>query len=336
MSNEKKKRNLQKPQAGKQKKAKNITIEDTPLGTITEKNSAFNQVKRELFEAAKNGDFSYKGYVYGSILDRLKGKGFKVLEIEEGDFSHVIKSEISWENAFTNINEIDLDNYPIDECSLSQLLYITSYRALRKIKSTQNNKSEEKTKDIKLKKDGTILIVEDRIEEKIGGFSDDVLKKQGYDIQFAENLEKARELLNELLRKNKIDGIILDFSIDTNKDDKSPTTDGVPNGIVLLREFLFKLNTARIPIVINTTGDEEYKNKYLGTMNLEMPIYNVNHQATPLASPNLNFQVIHEILNMFDSRNETRNIIPDKKWDGKGETGYLDNKGHYHYRRDGD
>ncbi len=51
---EKKKRNLQKPMnPNKQKKLKNIIIENTPIGTIKEKNSAFNQVKKVLFEAAK-------------------------------------------------------------------------------------------------------------------------------------------------------------------------------------------------------------------------------------------------------------------------------------------
>ena len=141
MGKEKGKRNLQKPNdPNKPKKEKNITIEGTPLGTITEKNSAFNQVKRDLFETAKKGNFSYEGNAYSSILERLRGKGFSIKEDYEEYFGRKAKSVISWEKAFPNLSEIDLDNYPIDSCNLAQLLYITSYRARKKIKEVEKNK----------------------------------------------------------------------------------------------------------------------------------------------------------------------------------------------------
>ena len=79
---------------------------------------------------------------------------------------------------------------------------------------------------------------------------------------------------------------------------------------------------------------KEYKKQHLDGLSLEMPVYDVDHEMNPLAKPSA--QTIREILDMFNTKNQTRKIKPDKKWDGKGETGFVDKNGHYHYRRDGD
>lgn len=175
-------------------------------------------------------------------------------------------------------------------------------------------------------KNGTILIVEDRPEEKIGRFQD-FLVGQGYSIKIAENFINAEKLLNELLKTNTIDGIILDFAIPLSKGDKSTTNGNIPNGIVLLKQFLFSLNNRRIPVVINTTADDECKKKYLEGINLEMPIYIVNQEGMPLASPNPSGKMLQEIINMFNARNEVRKIKPDSKWANKGGSFRRDSKG---------
>ena len=169
--------------------------------------------------------------------------------------------------------------------------------------------------EILVKKNGSILIVEDRLQEKIGSFYDQLVKN-GYDIEIGENFEKANELLENLLKSNKIDGIILDFSFPVSEEDQSVNIDGIPSGVKLLQDYLFKLNMRRIPVVINTTGDEEYKAKYLENMGLSMPVYNVNHETNPLAKPGA--QMISEIMEMFDIRNNERRIKPDSKWFNKG------------------
>jgi len=176
---------------------------------------------------------------------------------------------------------------------------------------------------------GTILIVDDRLQEKIGKFKD-YLEEDGYVVQIAETLEKADECLSELISKNSLDGIILDFSFPVNEKDPSVQSKGKPNGVVLYEKFSFKIRTQGIPIVINTTGDEEYKRKYMGDIeNLGTPVYNVNHEANPLAqaSPDL----VNDILEMFNERNDKRvstcNIQPDKKWLKKGGPFLRDEKG---------
>ncbi len=280
----------------------------------------------------KDGQFSYEGKIYSSILDRLKSKGFSVSESKKGDFHNQAYAKVSWENAFTNINEIDLETYPIDNCSLPQLLYITTYRALEKDKHTKTTAKQETTKIQESKKksipnkNGTILIVEDRPEEKIGRFQD-FLTEQGYTVQIAENFADAEKLLNRLLKTNTIDGIILDFAIPVSEDDKSTTNGNIPNGVVLLKQFLFSLNNRRIPLVINTTADEECKKKYLSELNLEMPIYIVNQEGMPLASPNPSGKMLQEIIDMFNERNKTRKIIPDSKWTSNGGPFIRDSKG---------
>lgn len=171
---------------------------------------------------------------------------------------------------------------------------------------------------------GSILIVEDRVQEKIGSFYDQLVRN-GYNIKIVETLEQADETLDELLKTNIIDGIILDFSFPISEEDQSVCIDGIPSGIVLLQNHLFKLNTKRIPVVINTTGDEEYKAKYLESFTLSMPIYNVNHETNPLARPSS--KMIEEIISMFNTRNSERKIRPDNKWLNKSGPFLRDDKG---------
>lgn len=190
-----------------------------------------------------------------------------------------------------------------------------------------------------MREKGTILIVEDCMEEKIGRF-EEYLTSNGYKIEVAENLEKADKCLNELLKSNTLDGIILDFSFPINIEDRTVDMDGIPNGVSLLRKYQFKIDTRRIPIIINTSCDEEYKKKYLGNINdSTIPMYNVNHQSNPLAQPNP--QMIEQILSMFNKRNEERNISSriesDNSWKRNGRTGYYNpNTKKYTYYRDGD
>lgn len=190
-----------------------------------------------------------------------------------------------------------------------------------------------------MEKKGTILIVDDRIDEKIGSFSEQLVK-EGYDIKIAGTYEDAEKALKTLIDSNTLDGMILDFSFPVNAEEPSVSTNGTPNGVLLLKKFIFKINLKKIPVVINTTGDEDYKKKYLGSLgNLEMPVYNVNHQANPLARPSV--RMVKDILNMFNQRCEYRKttgqIQGDKSWLNKGTTGTYDKKtGKYHYNRDGD
>ena len=162
---------------------------------------------------------------------------------------------------------------------------------------------------------GTILIVEDHIQEKIGSFYDYIIKNN-YSISTAENLEDADKKLIDLINLNEIDGIILDFAFPVNRSDLSPNIDGIPNGIVLLTKHLFKLNLKRIPVIINTTADETYKRKHLESLNLEMPIYEIDNELSPLSS--LSSSACKEIIELFDRRSMERRIKPDRKWISKG------------------
>lgn len=190
-----------------------------------------------------------------------------------------------------------------------------------------------------MKLEGIILIVDDRLEEKIGTFAD-CLINNGYKIQIAQTLEEADRTLKELLKGNKLDGIILDFSFPINSNDQSVHINGIPNGVSLFKKYQFKITTQRIPIIINTTGDEEYKKKYLGDIqNLGTPIYNVNHNANPLAQPNA--EMVNDILGMLRHRTEQRNlsstIQPESSWKRDGRTGYYNKTTQkYTYLRNGD
>ena len=162
---------------------------------------------------------------------------------------------------------------------------------------------------------GTILIVDDRIEEKIGVFQQ-YLKIDGYNIIIAGTLEEADRDLSNLLANNSLDGIILDFSFPVDSKDPSVHVDGIPNGVSLFRKYQFNIKNKQIPVVINTTGDEEYKRKYMGDLtNLGTPVYNVNHEANPLAqaSPELAKKILKLFNERTDLRIRTSNIQADNK-----------------------
>ena len=187
-----------------------------------------------------------------------------------------------------------------------------------------------------MKEKGTILIIDDRIEEKIGIF-EEYLKIDGYTIKIAQTLEEADRDLSTLLGSNKLDGIILDFSFPIDENDASVTKDDKPNGIYLFRKYEFKIKNQRIPIVINTTAEEEHKRKYLGDLNnLGTPVYNVNHEANPLAQ-STNREMVRDILRMFNERTEQRRISSqiqaDRRWNIGGKSIIRDPKtGNYMYR----
>lgn len=161
---------------------------------------------------------------------------------------------------------------------------------------------------------GIILIVDDRIQEKIGVFQE-YLKVEGYEIKIAGTLEDADKDLSNLLANNSLDGIILDFSFPVNEEDPSVHVDGIPNGVSLFRKHQFNIKNKQIPVIINTTEDEDYKRKYMGDLTkLGTPTYNVNHEANPLALARP--ELAKKILKLFNARTDLRirtsNILPDK------------------------
>lgn len=106
-----------------------------------------------------------------------------------------------------------------------------------------------------------ILIIDDCVDSKIGQF-EDLLRKAGFEVNEASTLEEAKEKFKA--NKNSIETIILDYSfptseIDTSVYDKSR----VPNGIVFLRDCGDIIKLRGIPLIINTDGDEEYRDKWL-------------------------------------------------------------------------
>jgi len=181
-------------------------------------------------------------------------------------------------------------------------------------------------------KKGTILVIEDHFEEKIGVFKN-YLDIEGYEIDVAENLEEANKKMVDLLKKNIIDGIILDFSFPISKEDPTRFFNDVPNGVLFFEKFKFQIQTMQIPVVINTTATEEIKTKYLGDLDhLGTPVYNVNHDANPLAAPT-NQLFIKEIFNLFNNRNKMRNQFTKKPkaWNISGSL-VKDSNGNYTYR----
>lgn len=188
-------------------------------------------------------------------------------------------------------------------------------------------------------KKGVVLIVDDCFDEKIGQFEEH-LQRAKFEIRKAETLEEADRELDKLLRDNSLNGIILDFSFPKDVNDDNVSENGKPNGIVLLEKYRLRLELKRIPVVINTTGDEDYKEKYLGFLKqLYIPIYNVKHQVHPLANPLM--RMTQDIIKMFNQRYEQRKLssqtIKDGSWLARGKNGTYDRKtGKYYYNRDGD
>ena len=187
---------------------------------------------------------------------------------------------------------------------------------------------------------GTIFIVEDQEETKIGVFAD-ILKRNGFKIVIAENYEDADAKLGELVASNELDGIILDFSFpySTANSKRVDVVNGreVPNGVMLLKKYLFKINNQRVPIVINSTAEKAYREEYLKGISLE-EMFVINTETVSLTNPGND---VKSILELFASRSERRNIEKkvqaDRSWMTKGRAGTMDPKtGKFYYNRDGD
>ena len=202
-----------------------------------------------------------------------------------------------------------------------------------------------------MEKKGTILIVEDRIDEKIGHFKE-ILESRDYDVQFAGTLENANILLGANI--NKLDGIILDFSFPVSDEDLSDNINDLPCGVELLSRYKRIVQSQGIPIVINSTAEKSLKIEKLKKIGIEldeknngitkprfmqsMPIYNIDNESNPLVSATS--QMVEEILKMFEERTiqrkTTEKIDADNKWK-RGTTGhYNESTGKFTYYRDGD
>ena len=189
-----------------------------------------------------------------------------------------------------------------------------------------------------MEKKGTILIVEDLLEEKIGKFKQ-ILEIEGFKVKVAETYRDAKNELDRLIRANDLDGIILDFSFPIDDNDKSTVINEIPCGVQLFKDFKFNISLKGIPVIINTTGEEEYKQKYLQSIDCtNIPVYDVNNAATSLTQPTP--EMIKQILQLFNDRYEKRELESTIKGDNPLVTGksvIRDKDGNLHYARyDGD
>ncbi len=108
-----------------------------------------------------------------------------------------------------------------------------------------------------------ILIIDDRIEEKIGNFVY-TLETEGLDYKVATTLEEAEQLWEEYGRKkNEIDAIILDYIFPKNATDNTEYTNDVPNGIKFLLDNEFMMHNKMISLIINTSADKDIIEKAL-------------------------------------------------------------------------
>lgn len=106
-----------------------------------------------------------------------------------------------------------------------------------------------------------ILIIDDRIEVKIGDF-EDALVRAGFSIEKATTLEEAMEAFEKNI--DDIDAVILDYSFPVSESNHRVYDDNkVPNGIVFLTKYEMKMHLKGIPIIINTDSDDDYREKWL-------------------------------------------------------------------------
>ena len=125
------KRNLQRSQTKKEKKAQIIKI-NTFLGEITVENSKFNRVVQELIDAANEGKFSCRIMLTKELLERLSterrsennGKLIvkkplrckKIINSSENSKnSFQSEYEVSWDHACSEQNQLRLDEVSFDD-----------------------------------------------------------------------------------------------------------------------------------------------------------------------------------------------------------------------------
>ncbi len=323
-----------------------IKIDGTPNGTIELHNSAYNRTIKDLYKFAKRGQTIYTGYLKESIARNLRVQGLKVEKSnskKRGNFSGNYYYEVSWENAFNNSGDINLDKIPIEKCNLAQLLFITAYRAKKMQKSTEENNASESKDNKSQAEKGTILVIEDKEQGKLGRFKD-VLIRDNYSILSVETLGEAIKTIEKMKKSNfdTLDGLILDFSfpvgeVDNKEYDSSKTINGRQCGIEFLRKYYHLFNNNRIPLVINTTASEELKREKLKEIGIDIregefglipqkflqftQIFNVDNESNSLFNPS--GETIKDILKIFNERTENRRvqskIQPGRSWNTRGE-----------------
>ena len=185
---------------------------------------------------------------------------------------------------------------------------------------------------------GTILIVEDLLDEKIGKFKQ-ILDIEGFKTIVSETYKDAKEKIEKLINSNELTGVILDFSFPVDDIDKSVVINDIPCGVQLLKDFSFKMSLKSIPVVINTTGDNEYKKQYLASINTEsIPMYDVDCALTSLTQPTP--EMVKQILKLFNDRYEKRKLESSIKRDNSnlrtGRSVVSANGKIYYSRYDGD
>lgn len=185
-----------------------------------------------------------------------------------------------------------------------------------------------------------ILIIDDNIEEKIGAFKD-LLEKTGFKCIEAKTLEEAKRIFEDNI--NNIDAVVLDYAFPESKNNTIFYNENkVPNGIVFLKKYEFKLYTKNIPLIINTSADEEEREKWLRTTSYFSKDEDVLYKCPakqPLADSTsvIAEQIIKEIKKRQEERKMLSRIKADNKWTQKGQTGIYDKTtGEYHYLRNGD
>ncbi len=115
-----------------------------------------------------------------------------------------------------------------------------------------------------------ILIIDDRFEEKIGSFTDD-LDKNGLKYIVAETLDKANELFNKYF--DTISTIILDFTFPRNNQSReSADFEQKPSGIIFLLDNEWRMSLAGIHLILNTCWEEKTRDRYF----FESMYYNAN------------------------------------------------------------
>lgn len=354
----KKMKNLQQSKdPNKPKKAKTITLK-TFIRELAVKNNNKYQVINALLNAANQGKTEYTGKIANELYARLtitrkdSQRGIIKKALEGKQISEATKTEgiytLSWKHAFREDDKIDLTCFSPElsnqeliqqiEDNLLEFLYISTYKARKDKVET----AERAPREVK----GKILIVEDKIEEKINDKFLKLLYDSGYDAIYVENLEQATAILEDESIVDSLDGIILDFKIPVSEEDRSLTIHDRPCGIELFDKKILKYRNKRIPVILNTTADNDLKVKYLKSIGIDidernigllpqsflqsismMPIYNTNGDLLDPKSTTMK-----EILDLFKERTERRKtekkIEADNRWWQKNGGPFLrDSKG---------